>query len=734
MKIFKYFLYLLGICALFIIGFFVYLQFLKVDKLTPLQAMQSESVIVIESKNLTSAWREIKQSDLWESMLEADYLEEYKANMMTFDSLMAENAMVRSIFKDRPLAISVQMLNNQEFETVFAVDIGKYGKLSILPQLASAMNFELKKRLVDSTSVYSVCYDKPTDIIHLSIYENLLIGSLSGKLIDQTIHSMNKQVCFNTNKFTEVNSEISSGMVNFYINYSQLARFAGSIAPDLKESMKGVCDILAYSSLVTELKDKDINLTGLTNYYDTIPSIVDAIIKADAGKLEAQNILPSETALFLSLNTSNFQLFYDDLIKQYRQVDSVNYTVYMAGKIMAENWLGLKFDDVLFSWMQGEFTLAKLQPQSNAREMDALLAIRATNIDDAKEQMNTLLQHIKKRTPVKFDQIEYRNHEIHLLQMRGFFKMFAGKLMHGIEKPYFTFIDNYVVFSNSANTLMNTIDDYLVGNTLARSSSFKSFFDKFDDESNFSLFIQTPKVYQHLYQYSDVRSKKSLRKNKNLIINFPNIGWQLNANGKMFETKLIAQHDENALMYEELETMQKDAEELYIDEYRELKFKMRLDETFPWHEGNVQYWASNPTRVQDSLIIHEGEMRDSLPQGLWRNYYYSSNISSAIPYDDGKVDGMAIFYFDDDKHTVKAEIEYDDDILDGKYIEYYSNGRKKAELEFDDGLFDGEGIYYYRNGQIKIEGKYKNGLRHGKWKYYTKAGDLINKENWKKGK
>lgn len=734
MKIIKYFLIFLAVCALGIASFFIYMQFVKIDKLQPIQAMRPESVIVIETKNLTSAWHEIKESELWASMIEGDYLEEYETNMMVFDSLMAENALIRNVFKDRPLAVSVQMISDTDFETVFAVDIGKYGKLSIMPQIASLMDYELQNREIDSTTVYSLCYDKPTDIVHLCIHENLLIGSLSAKLMNETVKAIHHNEWFNEDKFVEVKQEHSDGMVNFFINYSQLANFAASIAPELKSSLQSASEVLAYSSLITHLKDKNISLSGYTNYYDSVPSIVDALVKADAGKLEAQNILPGETAFFISINTSNFRLFYNDLLIQYQKVDPQTYNDYINGIEMAENWLDLKFDDVLFSWMDGEFALAKLRPQTNARELDALLAIKANDIDLAKAKMELLLKHIKKRTPVKFDQLDYKNHQIHLLQMKGFFKLFFGGLMEGMEKPYFAFIDNYVVFSNSVSSLMNMIDDYLVGNTIARSPSFKSFLDQFDDESNFSLFVQMPKVYQHLYYYSNASAKKSLKKNKNLLINFANIGWQLKANGQMFETVLLAQHDENALLYEELEAMQNAAEDLYIDEYRELNFKMRLDDTFPWKEGHVDYWISHPERVQDSIIIHEGEMRDSLPNGLWRNYYTSGNIQSSITYDDGQVDGMALFYFDDDDHTVKAEVEYDDDVLDGKYLEYYSNGRKKAELEIDNGQFDGDAFYFYRNGQIKIEGKYKNGLRHGKWKYYTKAGDLIDKESWRKGK
>ncbi|MCG8579050.1 MAG: DUF3352 domain-containing protein [Bacteroidales bacterium] len=734
MKILKVFLIILAVIVLSIAGFFVYLQFVKVDKLQPLQSMHSDSVIIIETENLTTAWREIKESALWASIIEGDYFEDYEANMMTFDSLMVKNALVRNIFKGRPLALSVQMLDDANFETVFAVDIGKYGKLSVLPQLAGLLDLELKERIVDSLSVYSLQYDKPNDVIHLCIHENLLIGSLSGKLMNRSIKAIKNDRWFNSDKFIEVQNETAGGLLNFYFNYKQLDSFAGSLAPELKNTLSDVSNIMGFSCLVADLEDKNIRLAGHTNYFDSIPSLADALAKAEAGKMEAHNILPSQTALFMSVNADNFHDFYTQMLNQYSQSSPEVYQEYINGLNLAEKWLGLGFEDVLFSWIKGEFALAKLNPQTNAREFDALMAIKASDIDLAKEKMQLLLKHIKKRTPVRFDQIDYRNHQIHLLKMKGFFKLFFGGLIQGMEQPYFTYVDDYVVFSNSVNSLMGMIDDYLVGNTIARTPSFKSFLEEFDNESNFSLFVQMPKVYQHLYYYSDSEAKKSLRKNKNLIINFANIGWQLKATGQTFETVLLAKHDENAMLYEELEQMQNSAEELYIDEYRELTFKMRLDDSFPWNEGAVQYYVSHPEQVQDSVMIHEGEMRDSLPQDLWRNYYVSSNIMSAIPYDDGQVDGTAVFYFDDTQHTVKAEVDFNEDVMDGDYKEFYSNGRKKAILSLDDGLLDGDALFYYRNGQLKIEGRYKDGLRHGKWKYYTKSGDLIDKESWRKGK
>ncbi|MBI9060649.1 MAG: DUF3352 domain-containing protein [Marinilabiliaceae bacterium] len=732
-KLLKALLIFIALIVVGFITFWVYLFFVKVDRIQPLQAVSQDAVMVIETENLTKGWREVKESALWDRMLEGNYLEEYEADMMNFDSLMAENPLVRQVFQNRPLAVSFQMTSESNYEILFAVDIGKYGKLAVLPKLAGMFNFDLTTRQVDSVDVHALTYGKPNEVIHLAIKENLLVGSLAPKLVDQCIETLKSGESFSVDKFTEVQQHNGDGMVKFYLNFNLLDNFAGAFSPELKESLKSVSEVMAYSALVANLEDKNIELVGYSNHHDSVPSLVDALVKADPGEMEAHHILPSKTAVLMDINIDDFDRFYNDFMQQYKTVDPHAFEEYHKGLRMSEKWLGVNFDSLLFSWLEGEFAMAKLRPESNARELDVLFAIKANDIDLARDNMSVLLKHIKKRTPVKFDQIDYRNHQIYLLNMKGFFKLFVGQLMNGMEKPYFTFLDDYIVFSNSVNSLMGMVDDYLVGNTLARNPGFSDFMKQFGNEGNLSVFVQMPKVYQHLYYYSDRETRKDLKRNRDLLVNFSNIGWQLKATGDLFETVLLAHHDENTLLYEELEEMQKSAEELYVEEFRELKFKIDTGEYFPYGEGHIDYWASHPERVQDSIIIHEGEMRDSLVQDLWRSYYPSGNIKSAVTYDDGLVDGTAIFYYDDKPHTVRAEVVFDDDVLDGDYKEFYSNSRLKAQLTTDGGLFDGDATYYYRNGQVKIEGRYKNGLRHGKWKHFTKAGELLNKESWRNG-
>ena len=129
---------------------------------------------------------------------------------------------------------------------------------------------------------------------------------------------------------------------------------------------------------------------------------------------------------------------------------------------------------------------------------------------------------------------------------------------------------------------------------------------------------------------------------------------------------------------------------------------------------------THPERVQDSILVHEGNLNEGILDGMWRSFYSSGNIKSAVNYDDGKVEGTAVFYYDNPNHIIRAEVDFDENLINGNYKEFYTNGNIKASIEFKDGERWGDLFYYYRNTQIKTEGQFKKGKQTGKMEILLK--------------
>ena len=348
----------------------------------------------------------------------------------------------------------------------------------------------------------------------------------------------------------------------------------------------------------------------------------------------------------------------------------------------------------------------------------------------AKEGLGNITKQIRRRSPLKFDIIEYKNFEINYLERKNFFKMFFGELFNKLEKPYFTYIEDYVVFSNSLELLMQVIDDYIGGRTLSHNVKFQSFIDEFNNKTNISIFIQMPKMYTTLYFYTPEENKEAFKENREMILSFARIGFQLNSDGKKFKTILLAEYDDEALLDDEVEKLENETKgEMFNKEIETMEFAIELP-TKDLKNGQFKDFYG-----EDSLKVKfEGNVKDYQMNGMWRTFYESGNLKNSVNYLEGKVDGISYFYYDDKVNTKKAEVIFEENMIIDTYQEFYDNGAQKTKIEYKDGKMDGDAEFFYRTGRIKIEGSYKDGEKNGKWIYYNQNEQKIKKEKWKNGK
>ncbi len=714
--------FLLGLLIV-IIGILAYFQLGNNKGLSPLSIVPDDAILIVESNNFSESLVTITETNYWKSIIESDALSEVKKGMIAFENSLENNKWLRSIFKNQRVSFSFHQVSQTKTDYLFVTDIRKYGKLNMIPKLVNILEWPMKEYDVDSTKLYSVYIKSLDRTIHLATIENLLIGSTTYKLLENTIkqyHHPKPETNFDKNK--QVLKAFNNAEFNIYTNLKKLQDFL------LAKNSYSFFNGLAFTALGGDITENSFELNGYTNSYENIPSPFLALKNTKPGNRDTEKVIPSDVLFYCDFNVQDFISFHNDFLTQYAKLDPIGHTTYVGGLKITESYLGINIQDDIFSWLTGEISMAKLKPIANVRENDFIVVVKASDIAKAKSSLNSISKKIKNRTSFKFNNITYNNHVINHLNIRGFFKIFMGSLLNNREKPYYTIIDDCIVFSNSSDILQYTIDNYLIGNTLKRNQDFQDFMDLFSDKSQFTAYLNMHNLYEHLYVYSHSLEKASYRKQRKIIQNIGWLGFQLTPENDLLKTKILSQSVEGKEVDANLLNQINSAENLYLNEFENLEFKIKLENKYIDSTGYVYIHTLN--RVNDSILNYEGYLENGLMNELWRSYYDSGNIKSAVNYNDGQTDGTAIFYFDNTKHIIRAEIDFNNDIIDGSYKEFYSNGNIKAHIEFNDGVRWGNAVFYYRNGKIKIEGQYKKGKRAGKWNYYSKAAELINKESW----
>lgn len=154
------------------------------------------------------------------------------------------------------------------------------------------------------------------------------------------------------------------------------------------------------------------------------------------------------TALYTNIGIGDTGAFFSELEKALAESNKAEYDSYVSSRKLIESYLSISLDKLFFGWMSGEFAMSQSEAGLLGREPELILAVGAKNIKDARECMAELEKKIRRQSPLKINSVLYKDYPINHIEMNGFFKLFFGKKFDKFETPYYTFVGDYVVFSN----------------------------------------------------------------------------------------------------------------------------------------------------------------------------------------------------------------------------------------------------------------------------------------------
>ena len=683
---------------------------------SPLEYVPDDAVYILETDNLTDAWKHVTNTNIWQYIIadkSFDYLNDTDEMLNTF---LLDNKTAKLVFKNRPLTMSAHLTGLKTYDFLYIIDLKKVSNFDFLLEKALKQidTYTLKK--FKNASFALVPNDKKANTIYLKTIANLLVVSLSQKLLERP--KKQEKTWLSNTRFNKVASKITKDeLLNFYFNYNKLPDYYRVYFDDTATA-KLVAKQLDYAAFDLNQEDDRITMNGFTNTKD-VPSYINALLDVKPGKLQAHRVVSDKMALYVAISFKNYKMFYQSVLGQFGAENKAEINSYREGIRKVENYFDIDINRDLFDWIGSEIALVNVQNKAN-KATDALAIIHTNDIDNAKKGLNRISEQIRKKSPFKFKKYTYHNYEINYLHNKGFFEVLFSKLFSKIQKPYFTYIEDFVVFSNSEAALKLFVDDYSKGHTLSHDAKFMNLKAELSSKSTVSIFVQTPKLYANLYRDANVTTKQLLKEKEPIILSFNRIGFQLISNNEVFETKLVIDHDKGAAVIKKMDDLLVLADDSVRKGYFEyIQFKTLLSDTLTGDAYKKQY--------KNGQLALEGNLDNSKPDGLWRAFYPSGNTKYAIHYDEGKVAGEALFYYDNKVGNSKVITNYNLDFIDGKYQEFYKNGQEKVHLNYDDGILYGEAKYYYPSGQLKMEGKYKKGKQKGKWLYYDVKGEIINK-------
>ncbi|MDX2245193.1 MAG: DUF3352 domain-containing protein [Bacteroidia bacterium] len=500
-------------------------------------------VYAIESDRPVGDWQDLSDTEVWQYLKGIEYFADITESADYLDSLLKANQTLVDFIKLGDLVISAHMISRQDYEFLILVDLkGKGRKLPKLKPLTvplfESLGYGVTTEKYFNIEIYNL-YDKVyKETLSLAVVDNVLITSYRTDLIKKAIDQSEKESITTKPDFTKVREKTDrSELYSIYMNFSVIDKFILAYTSEMPEMLDGINEILSFGGFDLSIEDDKVEMEGFIKQMDSVGSFLQVFKEVGQGRVQAQNVLPANTAMFTSLGFADFADFYRRFDAYYAESDPEAYKSMDKNKDRIEKLLKIEFERDFFSWMTDEIVTAVVPVSSDTAQYAYYAMLHFDDYDQVKERLDYVTKRIGK-TPVKFEELDYQGYTIKYLELRGFFKIFFKKLFSRIEKPHFTYIDDYVVFSNDTTALQYVIDQYLAENVLGRDKSYEDFSGHFSPSSSIFTYINNERFLNYYMTTLDATARQDMQKNQEYFMSFPNVGFQLSPSGEMYEAYL----------------------------------------------------------------------------------------------------------------------------------------------------------------------------------------------------
>lgn len=637
--------------AVYVVYSIVYL-FISPDRnIQQIYLVPEDAAFIIQSSAPVEDWEKFSGSETWQCLKKAKSFKEVANSVEVLDSVVKSNKILLSLVGERDMLISLHKTRPTDWDFLIVLDMQKASKMDLLKDQVETIlvmsGFKVTNRMHNDINILEMRSPDTRDIFYIAFVDNHLVASYTSRLVESAIDSRNKPKIGLDDSFIETEKLVSGkGLVRVFINYAQLPQFMTIYLGGKNEYVDMFSHSMNFAGLFFNTDDKRIEVKGYTLRKDSVDPYMTALLNSGKHKMKAHEILSGRTALYTNIGFDNPMTFMKELENSLSVHDKQLYDSYQSSRKKIEGLFGISLEENFLSWMDGEFAITQSEPGLLGHEPELILAVRAKNIKDARKNMEYIEKKVKRRTPVKIKTVNYKDFEINYVEMKGFFRLFFGKLFDKFEKPYYTYVDDYVVFSNKAASLLSFVEDYEQKNTLENNAGFKNALWYLKSSSTIFLYADVHKFYQQLKPMMNPATWKEIQSNKEVLYSFPN--WSMQIVGDNHSSSLQCVIDYSPYQqHEEATTVATDEEDSEMNE-EDADTEEQLGELERFY---VEKFEGNVLRefYPEGALKSESEVKEGKRHGRYREYYENGNLKLRGKYSNNKPKGTWKYYTEEGK-------------------------------------------------------------------------------------
>jgi hypothetical protein len=581
-----------------------------------------DASVIIEIKSFNNLINKTKNTAFYGELIKSEPFEQIKNKLNFIDSLIKINKKFSELINKNNLTISFHTLAKDKLFEIIYLNLDNTFDNSSFIQFINQLSpkHQVSKRIYENKKIFQ--YKDSLKNFYFSIIENILILSSSDILIEKVIRefSINKSV-FKEKNFYKIKASASAfAEANIYLNYRTIPSAILSVLNKDYNHLKINPPLADWAAFDLSIKKDAVLLNGITISDNNAANYYSLFYNQSPASLETEKIIPSDISAFYIFRINN----YDTFIKQCKQFltksgKDRNYsveinTIERKYNFNIENFTKDIFDNeaALIFFEDPDLNIAVVKTKSQSITHDYLKQILSSETNFK----NVPIQKLQQKINID-DEVSVIVYNLPITNLPSL--MFAN-IFWKTPFSYFSFYNNYLIFSNSIKSIKQFHKDNLLRKTIINEPAYKSFTQYLSSKANFYFYFNTPKGQKFLSDNLNPSLIKQINKNFDIFKKFETLAFQFSSEENIFYNNICLRY--LPFISERPKTVWESKLDTTIISKPTLltNFKTGQREIFVYDINNNIYLLSNSGRILWKLQLPE-----PIISNIYQVDYYKNN-------------------------------------------------------------------------------------------------------------
>jgi len=498
---------------------------------------------------------------------QSGFLNSFFSLALKIDTLITNSEAIGNAIRNESFIIVLNLEGRETVTPLLIADAGPAKKKKALEELIKLLfppgSYQFSRRDYNGEKIFHFNNSRQGQSFAYTFSEGLFLSSPKTIIIEKAIRQLGSESLVTDKLFLKAHKTATQqAQASVYVNHrffpplikNYVSQQTISITDEFGEirrinhrnRMDDFANCCSWSEFDISSANHELQLNGVSVAPDSLNQYLSVFRRQEPARIQVDEALPKNTSMFYSLGFSNSRNFFEDLDNYFRHSDGFYKREEKIKKIQSTVRADIKqvFEDIT----DNEIGMGFLNVPGNPLEKTQCFIISGKGKSLAQEALLDWLKQYASRVEIEFSQLSsiYKidgetSFVIYKFPYPSFPGIWLGAPFYSVEAKFFTFWDNYIIFTNTRQVLESLLHSLILDATLAEDAGYVQLRQKTENKANINLFIDVNRGYYLNNEFFSDEVTGLFKEREEWLRKFGSVNWQMiNANRIYFNNICLA--------------------------------------------------------------------------------------------------------------------------------------------------------------------------------------------------